>query len=190
MASLESFDYGDASPSTHSHHEYEYGSSYNCNGKTDVNDNNNNSIVDNTNNRIDSNASFRPKRRCSITKFSLAADTPLNAAAVINDLRNNGWSSLSSNEQLPAVENDNDNNYNSPQDEKKRIVDDSVSTFLESSETSQSSIEQQGAVAVAVVAPAEKKKPGSDRKVALIARTNILTRLFGRSRAISSKPID
>ena len=29
----------------------------------------------------------RPKRRCSVTKFSLASETPLTAASVINDLR-------------------------------------------------------------------------------------------------------
>lgn len=29
----------------------------------------------------------RPKRRCSVTKFSLATETPLTAASVINDLR-------------------------------------------------------------------------------------------------------
>lgn len=30
----------------------------------------------------------RPKRRCSVTKFSLPTETPLTAASVINDLRN------------------------------------------------------------------------------------------------------
>jgi hypothetical protein len=30
----------------------------------------------------------RPKRRCSVTKFSLATETPLTAASVIADLRN------------------------------------------------------------------------------------------------------
>jgi hypothetical protein len=29
----------------------------------------------------------RPKRRCSVTKFSLVSETPLTAASVINDLR-------------------------------------------------------------------------------------------------------
>lgn len=33
--------------------------------------------------------STRPRRRCSITKFSLESATPLNAASVINDFRNN-----------------------------------------------------------------------------------------------------
>jgi hypothetical protein len=33
-------------------------------------------------------ANRRPKRRCSVTKFSLPEETPLNAASIINDMRN------------------------------------------------------------------------------------------------------
>jgi hypothetical protein len=33
-------------------------------------------------------ANRRPKRRCSVTKFSLPEETPLNAASIINDIRN------------------------------------------------------------------------------------------------------
>lgn len=38
---------------------------------------------------LSSSTTRRPKRRCSVTKFSLPDETPLNAASIINDMRNN-----------------------------------------------------------------------------------------------------
>lgn len=76
------YGYGDASPAM----DYGYGDTNEADNGYGKPDDANNGYGEAK--LIEESAIPRPKRRCSVTKFSLATETPLTAASVIADLRN------------------------------------------------------------------------------------------------------
>jgi len=136
--------------------------------------------------------STRPKRRCSITKFSLESATPLNAASVINDFRNNpvliATTSTCDKEELPTKVFSSQHRHNT-----KEFLEESTHTTTcnESSASSSSSSSIVGDAAAAVTEEqlpssqhsATRNKTSTDRPIigtATTTKKKFLARFFQR----------